>query len=349
MEARARRTRTDLELEAPLPRPDGRSSPGRGADRPAGASEGTTVAVLPWARGGEGAVGVSPAVLHASSTLSEKSDRPVGPAARAKAEGRSYNVKLLRSALTPLANDDGTPRARLPAPYLPVLHACDLCPARCCRLNVKVSLPDAIRYCVTLGVPFFAGLVLVPSTHATHAFSVEHDPRSMENVGEWPGRAEIQLRRKPDGSCHALISIGGYERCGVYAARPSLCRLYPMSWTSDVAKGSPGMILCPVPYGVTESEERRFLADIETSIENWELHDDVVEEWHRESAPADRTVDAFLAFAVPRTAELLGVDPKGVLDSGTAPERLFQEMRRSGIVRPPRHPSSASRGEPHEG
>jgi Fe-S-cluster containining protein len=259
-----------------------------------------------------------------------------GPAARARAEGRAYNLRILKSAMTPFANADGTLRAGSFAPYSPVLHACDLCPARCCRLNVKISLADAIHYCRTLGLPFFAGMTIVPSTHEAHAFRVQRDPRVIPASDGWIGTGEIQLKRKDDGSCHALVSIGGYERCGVYSARPSLCRLYPFSWTSDVAKGSPGMILCPVPYGITEADEQQFLRDVERSIENWELHDDVVAEWHALDLPEEeRTIEAFLLFAVPRTAEVLGVSYDGILARGAPHERLYESMVKSGVVRPP--------------
>jgi Fe-S-cluster containining protein len=263
-----------------------------------------------------------------------------GPAARAKAEGRDYAIKILRNAMAPLANDDGAPRTKGIAPYLPVLHACDLCPGRCCRLNVKVSLPDAIRYCTTLGLPFFAGMTFVPSPHPTHAFKVEHDPHVNPEKEGWLGTCEIQLRRRDDGSCHALVNIGGYERCGIYSARPSLCRLYPFIWTSDVAKGNPGMILCPVPYGVTEAEERKALNDIERSIESWELHDDVVAEWHDREPPEGRTVRAFLSFAVPRTAQILGVSYGDTLAIGAPNERLFEAMMRSGVLRGPKKPTT---------
>jgi len=192
---------------------------------------------------------------------SATSPRPRGPAARAKAAGKSYNVKLLPHAFTPLAHDDGTPRSKI-QPYLPVLQTCEVCPARCCRFNVKVSLADAVHYCTTLGVPFFEGMHLVPSDHKHHSFEVERDPILNPEEEGWTGRAEIQLRRKEDGSCHALVEIGGYERCGVYEARPTLCRLYPMSWTSDVAKGGPAVVVCPVPYGVTEASERQFVHDV---------------------------------------------------------------------------------------
>jgi Fe-S-cluster containining protein len=266
----------------------------------------------------------------------ENEPKPIlGPAARAKAEGRSYNIQLLKSAMAPLVEDDGKPRFKGPLPYLPVLGACELCPGRCCRLNVKVSLLDAIHYCHTLGLPFFAGLTFVPSDHKAHAFTIARDPRINPEPEGWIGTAEIQLRRKADGSCHALASIGGYDRCGVYAARPSLCRLYPMSWTSDVAKGNPGMILCPVPYGVTEREERQFLEDIEVSIERWEQHDDIVIAWHRESQPEERTVERFLAFAIPRAAAIAGVPYEKILAQGSPEQRLFAAMHGSKIIRRP--------------
>lgn len=275
--------------------------------------------------------------MRYSALVANDDDRKLGPAARAKAEGRPYNVTILKNAMTPFANDDGTPRGKIPLPYLPVLDACNLCPSRCCRLNVKISLPDAIEYCTTLGVPFFAGLTLAPSAHEAHAFRVERDARVNPDHEGWLGTAEIQLRRRADGSCHALVELNGYERCGVYAARPSLCRLYPFSWTSDVARGSPGMILCPVPYGITEAAERQFLRDVERSIEGWELHDDVVAEWNaRELAPEARTVEAFLLFAIPRTAELLGgaIPVDTILARGSPPQRLYEAMTRSNVVRP---------------
>lgn len=259
----------------------------------------------------------------------------VGPAARAKAEGRTYNIQLVRNAMAPLVNDDGTPRSKMPLPYLPVLNPCAICPARCCRLNVKVSLKDAVHYCHTLGLPFFSGLTFVPSDHSTHAFAIARDPRINPNEEGWLGTVEIQLRRKEDGSCHALVNVGGYDRCGVYAARPSLCRLYPMSWTSDVAKGNPGMILCPVPYGVNEAEERHLFHEIESSIEAWEEHDDIVIEWHETTKPEERTAEKFLEFAIPKAAAKAGVPWQKILARGTPEQRLFQAMSGARANRDP--------------
>lgn len=243
-------------------------------------------------------------------------------------------MKLLRSAMTPLANADGSLRHAGAAPYQPVLDACSLCPARCCHLNVKVSLPDAIRYSTILDLPFFAGMTVVPSDHATHAARVVRDVRLIPEEQGWLGAIELQLRRTSSGACHALTDIGGYLRCSAYAARPSICRLYPYTWTSDVAKGSPGVILCPVPYAITPSAEAEALRAIERSIEDWELHDDVVAEWH--AAPIDdtaRTIDAFLAFAIGRAAEKMGVNAQITLAKGTPQERLYGAMVASGVIR----------------
>jgi Fe-S-cluster containining protein len=258
----------------------------------------------------------------------------VGPAARARAAGRGYDIKLLRSAMTPLAQADGALRTKGAAPYLPVLDACSLCPARCCHLNVKVSLPDAIRYTTILDLPFFAGMTVVPSDHATHAARVVRDVRLIPEDEGWLGAIELQLRRTSSGACHALVDIGGYLRCSAYAARPSICRLYPYTWTSDVARGSPGVIMCPVPYAITPAAEAQAHESITRSIEDWELHDDVVAEWHAEAIDdGARTIDAFLSFAIGRTAERMGVKAEIALAKGTPQERLYGAMLASGVVR----------------
>jgi Fe-S-cluster containining protein len=258
---------------------------------------------------------------------------PLGPAFRARAEGRPFNVKLQSSAYVPKVGPDGQPISKI-APYLPVLGACQLCPSRCCRLNVKVSLPDAIHYCKTLGVPFFAGMTFVPSDHRAHSFEIERDPRVVPAENGWQGRAEIQLRRADDGACHALVRMAGYERCGVYDARPSLCRLYPMTWTSDVAQGGPEAILCPIPYGFTDADEQKLIRDAELSIERWEIHDDVVAAWHQHQPSAGRTLRAFLEFAIPLAAERMGVDPSGVLAEGWPEQRLYDQMVASKVLKP---------------
>ena len=243
---------------------------------------------------------------------------------------RKFGVRFVSHPLAVRVDEEGQPRTKL-APYRPRVGACRICPARCCRLLVKVSLVDALRYSQTLGVPFFSGLTVVASEHPQHAFRLDADPRWVEDPGRWPGRAELALRRRADGGCHALVRIGDYERCGVYAARPSPCRTYPVTWKADTAEGGPQAILCPVPYGITDDEANLFEREIEWSIEAWELHDDVVAEWNRGEGPY--SLEAFITFVVPRIAPEARIEAPDALAAGTASERLGRALRESGIVK----------------
>lgn len=242
-------------------------------------------------------------------------------------------VVLLPQPFTPLADAEGQPRSRL-VPYRPVLGACNLCPARCCRLHVKLSVLDAVHFAVTLGVPLFAGLRPVASEDPEHAFRLDRDPRVVPEDAPWPGTAELELLRRPDGGCHALVQVGEHERCGVYGARPSFCRTYPVAWRATKMEGGPKVIMCPVPYGVDPDEEARITADVARSIRLWGAHDALVAEWN--AGPGPFTVEAFAAFAVPRAAEVLGVSAAQVLAQGNREQRLYDAMLEAKVVKPPR-------------
>ena len=241
-------------------------------------------------------------------------------------EKRPYGLKIIRNAMVPLLDEHGKPRGF--GPYNGVVGACNICPARCCRYTVKVSIPDALRFCKVLGVPFFAGLNLVASD-SVRAFTVSYDSRLFPDVSEddFCGKAEIALNRREDGGCSHLVEIGGYERCGVYSARPSTCRLYPVVWESEVARGGPPIISCPVAYGMTPKMEADFYRDASESIENWQLHDELVERWEMSSEDEfPRDAMTFLNFVLSRAAERSGIELAGVLDHGTPFERMAEAM-----------------------
>ncbi len=244
-------------------------------------------------------------------------------------------VEIRGQGFAPLADAKGAPRSRI-APYLPVLQACNLCQARCCRLNVKVCLPDAVHYCATLGVPFFAGLTMVPSEDPEHAFQLDEGPRFRQEGKPWPGTAEIQLRRREDGGCTSLIRVGEHERCGVYGARPAFCRTYPAAWTAETMQGGPAAIVCPVPYGIDPAHEAELVQDIQRSIRFWGLHDRIVAEWNQMST--SRSVQEFLQFAIPRTCEALDMEAGLTLARGDRERRLYQAMLDAKVIPPPRIP-----------
>lgn len=242
----------------------------------------------------------------------------------------SEKVEILRHAMTPRTDPEGRPLTKI-LPYLPKKDPCLLCPAKCCKLVVKVSVPDALHYCRTLGVPFFAGLILAPSADPKRGFLLERDPRLIRPEDGWPGRVEIQLRRQENGYCHGLIDVGGYERCGVYGARPSFCRTYPVSWTAETVEGGPPAILCPVPYAVTPEAEAKFLADIQAQIDSWALHDRLVAEWNQAEIPS-RTVEVLLDFVLPKAAAILGGSLDGVLAIGDVSQRLYDVMIEAKVL-----------------
>ena len=246
---------------------------------------------------------------------------------------RRHGLRIIRNAMVPLTDEDG--RARHFGPYKPVLDACNICPARCCRFTVKVSIPDAVRFCVTLGLPFFSGLHLVMGD-GPRSFRVTHDARIFTQISaeHWGGSADIVLRRSEDGSCAHLLNIGGFERCGVYSARPSTCRLYPVVWESDEAQGGPALISCPVAYGLTPTMEQQFYEDAAQSIESWQLHDNLLKQWHERSEDQDNwDVMSFLEFVVSRAAEHMNLDASNILAPGSAYEQLAQAMRQSGTLK----------------
>jgi Fe-S-cluster containining protein len=242
-------------------------------------------------------------------------------------------LRILRNAMVPLVDEHG--KARHFGPYKPTLDACKICPARCCRYTVKVSIVDAVEFCVTLGLPFFAGLQLVMS-EKERSFRVDHDAQVFQNVDPdyWQGSAEIALKRREDGACAHLLDIGGFERCGVYSARPSTCRLYPIVWESEEARGGPAVISCPVAYAVTPKMEEAFYFDAEQSIERWKIHDEILRAWHERSEDESLWgVLDFLEFAVPLAASHLGIEAADVLRSGGPFDVLSAAMVESGTLR----------------
>jgi len=246
---------------------------------------------------------------------------------------RAKGLRILRNAMVPLVDENGKPKHF--GPYKPVQDACNICPARCCRFTVKVSIIDAVEFCVSLGVPFFAGLQLVMSDK-DRRFRVDYDPQVFGKIDEsaWLGTAEIALRRRDDGGCAHLVDIGGFERCGVYSARPSTCRLYPIVWESEEAHGGPALISCPVAYAVTPEMEESFYHDAAQSIDRWKLHDELLAQWHgRTETDAPWGVLDFLEFSVPEAAKYLGVDAACVLRAGGPFDVLSAAMVSSGTLR----------------
>ncbi|MBK8014275.1 MAG: YkgJ family cysteine cluster protein [Deltaproteobacteria bacterium] len=245
---------------------------------------------------------------------------------------RSYpGLRLINTAYTPLLDEAGVPVSRI-QPFRPVVQPCRLCPARCCRMRVVVSLWDAVRYASRLNIPLLAGITVGSSTHQTRGFRVARDARFAELNEYWSGPAELRLRSSEAGVCLGVVRLNGYERCGVYDARPSACRTYPLSWMTDTRQGGVELIRCPLPYGVTVSEGSQILQDIREGLDGWALHETIVEAWHGHAGDTLPSIEAFLEFAVPRVAGPMGIDAAPLLEHRAPEARLRDAMVDARVV-----------------
>ena len=240
----------------------------------------------------------------------------------------ALEIELTRTAMVPQVDEEGRPRHF--APFGAHRDPCSVCTSRCCRWTVRASVADVVLFCVALSVPYWAGFRLIRA-YDPKAFRLDDPPRYWTGDDARPGdlRAEFVLLRNADGACAHLMDLGGHFRCGVYDARPSACRLYPVSWTSKTRKGAPPMVLCPAPFAVGPQRASDFRRDIARSIRGWEIHEAIHTEWEQADLGLDgrRTEDRLAGFVLSRAADRLGVSVDGVLDGRTGQERMMEAMR----------------------
>ena len=256
---------------------------------------------------------------------------------RRKRKDNSTNgekVVFVDGPWTPLVDDRGHPRRSTDVysvgsgngqPLKPVKDQCDTCPAKCCHNRVVLSIPDAIEFCQTLGIPLLSALRFSPApSESLKSFLLNHDSRLNPECksSEWSGKADIILPMQNNKACGYLIDIRGYKRCGVYAARPSICRTYPMTFgfldeisgeiSPEISGENPGLVVksrvsCPAPFPVDAAMEKEFKKAALSSREKWLVHSQVVAEWEAFESEDGRTAENFLLFSIPRAAQLLGL------------------------------------------
>ena len=228
------------------------------------------------------------------------------------------SIRLLRHAMTPLCDDLGKPRAF--APWKPVVNACSLCPARCCRMTVRASVADVIRFCRTLDIPWSAGFRLLLG-ESEAAFEVE--------TPDGPRHLAFALHQDAHGDCANLVNRAGHYRCGAYEARPSACRLYPVAYEAGERRGGADYVLCMVPYGVTEQRERDLKVEIAASIDGWAQHRRIAEAWRAHDGPKDE--GSMVRFVLSAAAQEAGMSTETLLTEATPEVRLHALMREVGV------------------
>ena len=246
---------------------------------------------------------------------------------------RPYGLRIRWRPSAPLLHEDGSPLR--PTPYRPAPRQCEVCPGPCCRRHVvHVTLPDVVTLCSALSVPFEHVFRFV-AQGGEESFPLGSEDGVDTIVDPFDGRAALALKRREDGSCAALLDLGGFGRCGVHAVRPSNCRLYPVFWESDIATGGPHAIDCRRPYGILPDMAEAFYLDAARYLDHRAIHREVVTAWE-ESGVEARDGRSFLQFALPRTARALDIDLKRTLDE-RPPHAWLDELLQNA-----RTPSSRS-------
>ncbi|HNW34662.1 MAG TPA: YkgJ family cysteine cluster protein [Candidatus Ozemobacteraceae bacterium] len=128
---------------------------------------------------------------------------------------------------------------------------CGRCDARCCRtFLVPLNGADIIRLSRHLAVPIGEWCVLEPISDAT----TEYTYFSIRLTGE---ERYIPCLNRENGSCIFLQRSSLRAGCGIYEARPGMCRSYPITFSSGKAEYMDGCI-CPERWQLEPADESAF-------------------------------------------------------------------------------------------
>ena len=171
--------------------------------------------------------------------------------------------------------------------------ACFGCTTPCCfEYVVPVNGHDLWRLTRALAVPW-SSLVTVRTTPDDWAESF-----TLHRGGP---RQAFLLRKQPNGACALLMSLGQAHRCGVHAARPLACRVYPLhsAWRAPTGVDFLGHALCPPPQRARFEADKGALADaVLVDLQARALYLRVVERWDEAAALQPReqpfTVDDYV-------------------------------------------------------
>jgi Fe-S-cluster containining protein len=208
------------------------------------------------------------------------------------------------------------------APFPFRCHPGLACFGSCCRDKRLTLLPhDVLRLSRALGLD-------------SATFLAEHAALEIEPASGWP---TVRIALGDDGRCPFVRAEG----CGVYADRPTCCRIYPLA--RAVGLGADGE---PVELFVVDATEERcggFGAPAGGTVHEWTVGQGL-EAYRR---PNERTARLFLHPRRPRPLSLPGADVHAVVmalynpdvfrkfaarpgfasESGLAPERVEEGLR----------------------
>jgi Fe-S-cluster containining protein len=187
---------------------------------------------------------------------------------------------------------------------------CANCVGNCCFAEIRVTTVEALRICLTLSLPFW---------DVVAASDTPEDPAQQDHRVPIPtsqGAKRLRLRNLEGARCVFLHSVGPRGRCAIHALRPGPCRLFPFSVAVGDRRVSVGsQQMCPVGWLKDATLEQRVARDLAAWDRDIAAEKRLVTAWTR-TRQEDRSLQAFLAFAVGRLARRFGKDPQEVLSGG---------------------------------
>lgn len=179
------------------------------------------------------------------------------------------------------------------------LNPCEGCLAPCCEKTVHLSATEAARIARALSLSFSDFLVRDPF----EAFGEQLPFPAWHAVELADGPSRLRFRRAESGGCVFRFHVKGRARCGNYANRPGICRVYPHAWLDDEGKHSfvGTTDVCKVRWLYDEGSVQGLERELQRWREDSELDAELCARWDAhlaEREDAERTLDALGVFLV---------------------------------------------------
>jgi Fe-S-cluster containining protein len=174
-----------------------------------------------------------------------------------------------------------------------VSDACASCEGRCCYdIVIRVTAFDAWRIARAQALPFEA------------IVDAERDEPSSGNAFRVADGYRALFLAKSDAvprACTFLMHLpGDVRRCGVYADRPRVCAVYPMTIRSGSIDVRDDVTCAKSNWNMATLAYARWRGELATYALEWALHTRLVEVWNANAphfADDSSAVAAFFAFA----------------------------------------------------
>lgn len=195
---------------------------------------------------------------------------------------------------------------------------CSSCVGYCCQTIVHITMVEALRVALPLGVALDEVVRRIPADG-------ERGQKQTVPIPLDEGEVRLVLRQQAgNGSCVFLHAVGPRNICSVHALRPGVCRVFPYRVDVGdriVSAGAP--IACPTRWLYDEAIEQRVAGDVRQWLDDIEEERALVRAWSAHD-DEDRSFPAFTRFAIRRLASRYGLDADELL---RPPRRRLGERR----------------------